>query len=154
MKKLMMGLLFLLGTSLFSLQSMAQTEVTTAQQEPAAGDLTELIAKAKSEGASWTADQWKDAFRQAMTTMAPMIKEVGALSKKAEAMSESSDMAALMKLQQEASAIQEKYSGLAQQMEEFEKLVEANEVGAKISQDEDFLQSILQALGLEGLMGN
>ena len=69
-------------------------------------------------------------------------------------MSESSDMAALMKLQEEAQAIQEKYSGLAEQMEEFEKLVEANEVGAKISQDEDFLQSVLQALGLEGLMGN
>ena len=34
--------------------------------------------------------------------------------------------------------------------------VEADEqsVLAKISQDEDFLQSVLQALGLEGLMGN
>jgi uncharacterized protein YlxW (UPF0749 family) len=152
MKILLMGLLFLMGTSFFALPSMAQTEVTT--EAPAASDLTELIAKAKSEGASWTTDQWKDAFRQAMTTMAPMIKEVGALSKKAQTMSESSDMAALMKLQEEAQAIQEKYSGLAEQMEEFEKLVEANEVGAKISQDEDFLQSVLQALGLEGLMGN
>ncbi|MBR4389125.1 MAG: hypothetical protein IKT00_08105 [Prevotella sp.] len=152
MKKLMMGLLLLVGASLFSLQSMAQTEVST-QETPTVGDLTELIEKAKSEGASWTADQWKDAFRQAMSTMAPMIKEVGALTKKAKTMSESSDMAALMKLQQEASAIQEKYAGLAQQMEEFEKLVEANDVGAKISQDNDFLQSVLQALGLEGMMG-
>ena len=147
-----MGLLLLVGASLFSLQSMAQTEVST-QETPTVGDLTELIEKAKSEGASWTADQWKDAFRQAMSTMAPMIKEVGALTKKAKTMSESSDMAALMKLQQEASAIQEKYAGLAQQMEEFEKLVEANDVGAKISQDNDFLQSVLQALGLEGMMG-
>ena len=71
MKKLLMGLLFLMGTSFFALPSMAQTEVTT--EAPAASDLTELIAKAKSEGASWTTDQWKDAFRQAMTTMAPMI---------------------------------------------------------------------------------
>ena len=149
-----MGLLFLLGASLFSLQTMAQTEVTTTQEEPAVGDLTELIEQAKSEGASWTADQWKDAFRQAMSTMAPMIKEVSALQKKAEAMSESSDMAALLKLSQEAQAIEQKYSGLTQQMEEFEKLVEANEVGAKISQDDDFLKTVLHALGLEGMMGD
>ena len=154
MKKFLMGLLFLLGASLFSLQTMAQTEVTTTQEEPAVGDLTELIEQAKSEGASWTADQWKDAFRQAMSTMAPMIKEVSALQKKAEAMSESSDMAALLKLSQEAQAIEQKYSGLTQQMEEFEKLVEANEVGAKISQDDDFLKTVLHALGLEGMMGD
>ena len=146
-----MGLLFLLGTNLISLQSMAQTEVMTTQEEPALVNLKELIAKVKIEGASWTVDQWKDAIRQVITSVAPLCKSMAALIQKHVIM-DSSNEEEKKKLEQETKLFEAKSARYAPLMKEFEKLVEANEVGAKLLKDDDFLMGLIRDLDLEDVL--
>ena len=151
MKEFLMGLLFLLGTNLISLQSMAQTEVMTTQEEPALVNLKELIAKVKIEGASWTVDQWKDAIRQVITSVAPLCKSMAALIQKHVIM-DSSNEEEKKKLEQETKLFEAKSARYAPLMKEFEKLVEANEVGAKLLKDDDFLMGLIRDLDLEDVL--
>ncbi|MBR5688512.1 MAG: hypothetical protein IKX36_11255 [Prevotella sp.] len=116
-------------------------------------ELAKLIEKAKAEGGTWNEEQWKKAFREAISHMAPMMKEISSLSKKAEALGDKEDVAAMLKLQKEAEAIQAKFGGVAKQIEEFGKVAESFEIGKKLSNDDELEKEIFKEFGLDELMG-
>lgn len=126
---------------------------TTAPVSEGSPELAKLIEKTKAEGATWNEDQWKKAFREAISYMAPMLKEVTSLSKKAQALGDTQDVAAMMKLQKEAEAIQSKFDGVVQQIEEFGKVAESFEIGKKLSDDDELEKEIFKEFGLDEIIG-
>ena len=54
--------------------------MVSCSKESAAPNLKDVVEKAKTEGANWSVDEWKDAFKTAMACVAPTMKEVQALT--------------------------------------------------------------------------
>lgn len=125
----------------------------TAPASEGSPELAKLIEKTKAEGGTWNEEQWKKAFREAISYMAPMMKEISALSKKAEALGDKEDVAAMLKLQKEAEAIQAKFGGVAEQIEEFGKVAESFEIGKKLSDDDELEKELFKEFGLDELLG-
>ena len=125
----------------------------TAPVSEGSPELAKLIEKAKAEGGTWNEEQWKKAFRETIGYMSPMMKEISALSKKAQALGDTQDVAAMMKLQKEAEAIQSKFGGVAEQIEEFGKVAESFEIGKKLSNDDELEKELFKEFGLDELMG-
>lgn len=126
---------------------------TAAPVSEGSPELAKLIEKAKAEGGTWNEEQWKKAFRETIGYMSPMMKEISALSKKAEALGDKEDVAAMLKFQKEAEAIQAKFGGVAEQIEEFGKVAESFEIGKKLSNDDEFEKELFKEFGLDELMG-
>ena len=114
-------------------------EATEAQ----APSMTDLIAKAKAEGANWTVDQWKDVFKQAMLCTKPMAIDMNALMSKI-GTPEAKDL----DIEAEGKKLEEKYSGLMEQLSEFTTIAEATENGKKVSDDHEWAKKALEELGI------
>ena len=81
-KTLVVMMAFVLGLAITSCkQAPKAAEAAEAAAADPAQTLTELVEKAKADGAKWSVDEWKDAFKTAMTAVAPMMKEVQDLTK-------------------------------------------------------------------------
>lgn len=120
-----------------------ETAEKVEKAEPAVPSLEEIVAKAKAEGANWSVDQWKDAFRNMAINLKPMLlaiqemqKEIGDDPAKA--------VAALGKLQEK----QKEFEGMENMMREFEKIAEASENGKKVADDEEWGNKMMEELGL------
>lgn len=106
-------------------------------------DPKDIVAKAKTEGANWSVDQWKDAAKNMLVAMKPMITEVLEMQKKAEANPDKeleiiAEMAPKMKEFEEASKL----------MEEFETVAKATENGKTVMNDEEWLKSVAKEMGI------
>ena len=111
------------------------TEEVAAQEEaPTAPTMEELIASAKADGANWTVDQWKDAFRNVAVNVKPMMDEMKEMMELME-----KDPTKAMEL---AQGLETKYEPLNKLVEEFSTIAEGTENGKKVSEDEEFQKQI------------
>ena len=106
-------------------------------------DLAALVEKVKAEGANWSIDEWKDAFKQALMALKPMMTSMMDLQKKAEGAKEED----LAKIMDEAQAKQKEFEPLQKAMEEFEEAAKATENGKKVIDDEEWGKQVLKELG-------
>ena len=149
MKKLFFALLLMMCTCVAT-----QAATYSVNDDPVKKiDLTEMIEKAKAEGANWNEDQWKDAFREVLSSLVPMLKDMTALSKKVEGL-DGDDTEAMTALMTEATALEEKYKGVEEQIEEFGKIADSFEIGKRLGQDDAFQQELFDELGITELMKN
>ncbi len=149
MKKLFFALLLMMCTCMAT-----QAATYSVNDDPVKKiDLTEMIEKAKAEGANWNEDQWKDAFREVLSSLVPMLKDMTALSKKVEGL-DGDDTEAMTALMTEATALEEKYKGVEEQIEEFGKIADSFEIGKRLGQDDAFQQELFDELGITELMKN
>ncbi len=149
MKKLFFALLLMMCTCMAT-----QATTYSVNDDPVKKiDLTEMIEKAKAEGANWNEDQWKDAFREVLSSLVPMLKDMTALSKKVEGL-DGDDTEAMTALMTEATALEEKYKGVEEQIEEFGKIADSFEIGKRLGQDDAFQQELFDELGITELMKN
>lgn len=132
MKKIMIGLLAL--TMVFGFNSCKESTPS----------LEELAASAKADGANWSTDEWKDAFKTAMTAVAPMLQEAQELQKKAEAEPDKA-LEILGTLAQK----QEEWKALGDQLDTFMEAAEASENGKKVLEDEEFQMKLFKDLGID-----
>ncbi len=112
-----------------------------------AGDIKGLIEKAKAEGANWTEAQWKDAYKQAMTAAKPMFQDLSDLEKKAQDPSVSDEDK--IKLMGELGTVMDKYKDLGAQLQELQKIVEANPTASKVINDLSFQEELQKELGVD-----
>ena len=79
-KTLVVMMAFVLGLAFTSCKQgpKAPADAAEAAADPAK-TITELVEKAKAEGANWSVDQWKDAYKTAMAAAAPGLQEMGAI---------------------------------------------------------------------------
>lgn len=118
-----------------------KAEVAEAAAPAKKVDVKEVIAKAKAEGANWNEAQWKAAFEDMFTGLDPMFqvfRDMEAKQKSLENASEEEQAKAALEMMAKAEKMEKEYKGLEEAMDEFNKIVEANPVAKKLSDDKAF----------------
>lgn len=108
--------------------------------------LTDLIAKAKADGANWSVDDWKAQFKAAMVACKPMLVQLKEIQDKIQA-----DPSKAKEIMKDAKDLEAQYTKLGSLMEEFSEVAEKTENGKKASEDEAFQKSVMEELGLGDL---
>ena len=114
-KTLVVMMAFVLGLAITSCKQAPKAAEAAETTEAAAADpvqaLTELVEKAKADGSKWTVDEWKDAFKVAMTTVAPLLKEIGEMTASLKTKEgEEVDTAKIAAFAEKMKEMQEKYA--------------------------------------------
>ncbi|MCR5152249.1 MAG: hypothetical protein K6A98_03710 [Prevotella sp.] len=142
MKKLIIGLFALcLGLGMVSCNKEVNKEV----------NVQDVVAKAKAEGANWDEAQWKQAFKDMMTGLKPLIdksKEIQAKINEAEKGDDAAKLAAVGEIMKDAEAMEKKYEPLTKAMEEFTKIAESNPIGKKLANDKAFEEELKKEFDL------
>jgi type VI protein secretion system component VasK len=123
-------------------EQAAQAE--EAQQDPVEV-MKNLVEKAKAEGANWSIDQWKDAYKQAMIAMKPMLNQLGELTS---SVTENSDPAQIAEMMTKAKKMEEDFKPLQTVMNEFEEIAKSTENGKAINDDEEWGKALMKELGI------
>ena len=78
-KTLVVMMAFVLGLAITSCKQAPKAVDPEAAAADPAQTLTELVEKSKAEGANWSVDEWKNAYKTAMAAVAPQMQELGAI---------------------------------------------------------------------------
>jgi hypothetical protein len=149
MKKMFfISLAFCLGLGMMSCGNNAKagaaadstaTEEVKAEAPAKKVDINELVAKAKAEGANWDEAQWKAAYEDMFIAMEPMIKMARDMEEKTKAAkTEDEKMKIALEMLANMEKMQKEMDPLEKGMNEFEKIVEANPIAKKVSDDPAF----------------
>lgn len=149
MKKMFfISLAFCLGLGMMSCGNNAKagaaadstaTEEVKAEAPAKKVDINELVAKAKAEGANWDEAQWKAAYEDMFIAMEPMIKMARDMEEKTKAAkTEDEKMKIALEMLANMEKVQKEMDPLEKGMNEFEKIVEANPIAKKVSDDPAF----------------
>ena len=122
MKKLLIGMLALVMAVGFT----ACTSGTPTMEE--------IVASAKADGANWTVDQWKDAYRNMAANVKPMMDEMKEMMELLE-----KDPTKAMEMAQN---LETKYAPLNKLVEEFDEIAASTENGKKVAEDKEFEEQL------------
>ena len=119
------------------------TQVTNSTSYPEDVNINEVVAKAKAEGANWSVDEWKAAFKDMLIGMKPMMDFVKDFKEKLEKGSDADKVKMLGELEAKAKEMEP----FEKAMDEFSKAAEASENGKKVIDDEEWGKQVLKELG-------
>ena len=140
MKKVIVGMLALM---------MCLGLASCGKSSESAPNMAEVVEKAKAEGANWSVDEWKEAFKQMMLAAKPMMVEMSELMKSMEAPEgQDVDPAKITEVMGKLQEVQKKYPDFEKLMNEFDELAKASENGKKVIEDEEWGKSVAKELGL------
>ena len=94
----------------------------------------EIVASAKADGANWTVDQWKDAYRNMAVNVKPMMDEMKEMMELLE-----KDPTKAMEMAQN---LETKYAPLNKLVEEFDEIAASTENGKKVAEDKEFEEQL------------
>lgn len=107
--------------------------------------LAEIVEKAKTDGANWSIDEWKEAYKNVLLAVKPMMEEIAEIQKSVPDDDDGTKaLAAIAKMAE----LQNKYGDVEKLMNEFTKIAESNENGKKVMEDEEFGKNLFKELGL------
>lgn len=112
-------------------------------------DLKSIVEKAKTEGSKWTVDEWKTAFKDAVMAVKPAYEKMASVAKKAEGITDASELAKVM---EEMQRVQKDNADVDKLMKEFEEIAKATENGKAVADDEEFGKQVMKEAGLESLI--
>lgn len=124
-------------------EQAAAEEVADKAKEIESLNLSDLVEKAKAEGASWSVDEWKSAMRCAMSNMKPIMEEVLNLQKAME--DDPTKGLEIMGQMVEKQKDYEQFEGL---MTTLNDIATACENGKKVVEDEEWGKQLLKELGM------
>lgn len=131
--------------------SSAQTPVkadSTKQgvtQATAVPSLATIVEKMEKEGENWNEEQWKDNLKLALLSMKPIMVKMEELVKKME----TEPAAAIAELEKiNASGEFQQFEELSNKME---KILEANPIAKKLSEDDSWLEEFVKENGIPDL---
>ena len=126
----------------------AEAEQTEAPADPIKA-LTDLTAKAKAEGANWSVDEWKDAFKVAMSAVAPTMKEIAEITSDLKTKEgEEPDTAKLAKAFEQMKVLQEKFAPIEDLASQFDSISKSYPNGKTVADDKEFEKAMMKELGL------
>lgn len=111
-------------------------------------DFKTVVESAQKDGAKWSEDEWKDAFKVAMQASKPMLEELSTLKDNAQNLSEEEQM----KMFGELTEKMKKYEELSNQLDAFNKAALETENGKKVMEDVNFQKELAKELGMEKLV--
>ena len=149
-KAFLVMMAFVIGMTVTSCKQ-GQKSGTTPEEAAAnpVETLNQLVDKAKAEGANWSVDEWKEAYRTAFYAMSPAMKgmyEIMQLMKGTT--DESVDTVAIAKAMTKAKEIEVKFGQVASIVERFDSIGNLYPNGKSVSEDKDFEKQLLKEVGL------
>lgn len=106
--------------------------------------LTDIVAKAKADGANWSIDQWKYVYKQAAIAIKPMMLQLSELTQN---MTEDN----MSELMQKAQQLEDEYAPIEKLMDEFTEIAKSVPNGKAVDDDEEFGKQVQEELGLPDL---
>ena len=151
-KTLVVMMAFVLGLAITSCkQGPKVVDAAEAAADPAK-TLTELVDKAKAEGANWSVDEWKDAFKTAMACVAPTMKEVQELTSSLQTKEgEEPDTAKLAEVMTKLGELKVKYDPIENLISQFDSISKSYPNGKAVSDDKEFEKAMMKEFGLEDM---
>ena len=150
MKKVLLLLVAVMGLTMIACTSNEGTKPAAADGEKHAAekveekvDINELVAKAKAEGANWSVDEWKAAFKSMLIGVKPMLDFMNDMKEKMEKGSEADKIKMLGELEAKAKEMEP----FEKAMDEFNNAAQATENGKKVADDEEWGKQVLKELG-------
>lgn len=146
MKKLFLASIVALamGFAFVSCNQKSDAPVDIKTDGTAVEVLTDIVTKAKADGANWTIDQWKYVYKQVGIAMKPMMLEIASITENI--------------TEENAKEMMAKYETLGKEYEPVEKLVDelseiakASPNGKIVEEDKEFQKQLEQELGLPDL---
>ena len=125
-------------------QSKSDAPVDIKTDGTAVEVLTDIVAKAKADGANWSIDQWKYVYKQAAIAVKPIMVQIAELS---ESMTEENALEKLADIEK----FQAEYEPIEKLMDEFTELAKGTENGKAVDEDKDFEKQLTEELGLPDL---
>ena len=148
-KTLVVMMAFMIGLAVTSCKQSPKTADSEVANADAVQAMTELLEKTKAEGANWSVDEWKDAYKVALGAIAPAMKEVAGLMESIESKDgEDGDSLKLIELLAGVKALKDKYKPLDDLMNEFESISKSYPNGKAVNEDEVFFNQVSKELGL------
>jgi hypothetical protein len=105
----------------------------------------EIVAKAKTEGADWSVDQWKDAMKQALVAMKPFMESMQKLSQKTEG--GEPDLNKLKEVAEDLEKNKAEYDKIEKLMNEMDSIAKTTVNGKAVIDDEEWGKSVMKELG-------
>lgn len=151
-KTLVVMMAFVLGLAITSCkQGPKVVDAAEAAADPAK-TLTELVDKAKAEGANWSVDEWKDAFKTAMACVAPTMKEVQELTSSLQTKEgEEPDTAKLAEVMTKLGELKVKYDPIENLISQFDSISKSYPNGKAVSDDKEFEKAMMKEFGIEDM---
>jgi len=151
-KTLVVMMAFMLGLAITSCkQGPKAVDAAEAAADPAK-TLTELVDKAKAEGANWSVDEWKDAFKTAMACVAPTMKEVQDLTNSLQTKEgEEPDTAKLAEVMTKLGELKVKYDPIENLISQFDSISKSYPNGKAVADDKAFEEQCMKEFGIPDL---
>lgn len=132
----------------FQRDTLVET-VTTPSTVPASDNIQlkrfeEMVAKARVESSKWNADEWKANIEIAVAALAPLMLKVDALQKKVDKDDDNS-----LQLLGEFSQLMKELEPYESLFDEFNSIVESNEVGKAVMDDPVWEEEIKKKYGID-----
>ena len=140
---------FAMSISFMSCKNEAGKDAASAEQKSTTEnveqkvDLLDLVAKVKAEGANWSVDEWKEAFKSALVALKPMMEKISGFQAKLKGANEEE----AAKLMTEMEAQMKEFEPIEKAMNEFEEAARATENGKKVIDDEEWGKQMMKELG-------
>ena len=145
-KTLVVMMAFVLGLAFTSCKQgpKAPADAAEAAADPAK-TITELVEKAKAEGANWSVDQWKDAYKTAMAAAAPGLQEMSAIiesakPKEGEDIDTAKFSAAMAKMEE----FSKKFEPVQKMLSDFDSISRSYPNGKTVAEDKEFEKQLLE----------
>lgn len=145
-KTLILLAVALMGLSQFTgfARNLPATSAGENQETPEAGIvLTSIINQAKSEGANWTKDQWKDAILNVFSALKPVGNLISEMTEKIKANPDEA-----YTLAGKLAEAEQQYAALTPLLEEFEDIAKDYPIAAQLIDDKDFMKEALLKAGI------
>ena len=160
MKKMFVVLMaFAVGFAVMSCKSNAKgegaaegTETESTETAVAANPieaLTAVVEKAQKDGANWSVDEWKDAYRKVMAALAPSLKKMAEMSESFKPEEgEEPDMAKVAQLLSTLETLKKEFQPYEDLMHQFDSLSQLSANGRAVENDKEFAAQLKKEFGL------
>ena len=143
---------FLLGWAVVSCKQGPKAVDPEAAAADPAQTISELVEKSKADGAKWTVDEWKDAYKTAMAAVAPTMKEIGAIMEQFKPKEgEDIDTTKLAGAMEKMKTIEEKFAPVQELLNQFDSISKSYPNGKAVADDKEFEEQCMKEFGIPDL---
>lgn len=151
-KTLVVMMAFVLGLAITSCKQAPKAVDPEAAAADPAQTLTELVEKSKAEGANWSVDEWKNAYKTAMAAVAPQMQELGAIMESIKGGPDQEvDTAKVSQVMEKMEELGKKFQPLQDILTQFDSISRSYPNGKAVAEDKEFEKQMLEEFKIPDL---
>ena len=151
-KTLVVMMAFVLGLAITSCKQAPKAVDPEAAAADPAQTLTELVEKSKAEGANWSVDEWKNAYKTAMAAVAPQMQELGAIMESIKGGPDQEvDTAKVSQVMEKMEELGKKFQPLQDILTQFDSISRSYPNGKAVAEDKEFEKQMMEEFKIPDL---